>query len=248
MSLNSSQIQSYIKELGLDQFTHETLEQEEKALKIKKNKKKSESNSQFEETEEIPKVKKTVSKVTVKDVASKARPTTSESKGKKIKKKDSTVNVPANNKVPERNGFPKKSAPPAKVPNGERQKKKISFSDAGPAIPTQAVDNQPKNKRTTFDDTGTAVPAQPLNAEPKNKRIVFDKSYISNTDNANHSNGTSDQWYKLLITPDLPWFQQATDLQPSTQYVTGPELKKLEEEGSQHLDSDVVKFKKGISC
>ena len=77
---------------------------------------------------------------------------------------------------------------------------------------------------------------------------MFDKSYISNSDNANNSNGTSDQWYKLLITPDLPWFQQGTDLQPSTQYVTGPELKKLEEEGSQHLDSDVVKFKKGISC
>jgi hypothetical protein len=248
LSLNSSQIQSYIKELGLDQFTHETLEQEEKALRLKKNKKKTESNLQTEETEEIPKVKKTVSKETVKDVASKARPTPSESKGKKPKKKDSTVNVPANKKVVKRNGLPKKSAPPAKVPKGERQNKRTSFSDVGTAIPAQAGDSQPKNKRTTFDDTGTAIPTQPLNTEPKNKRIVFDKTYISNSDNANQSNGTSDQWYKLLITPDLPWYQQGTDLQPSTQYVTGPELKKLEEEASQHLESDVVKFKKGISC
>jgi hypothetical protein len=228
--------------LGLDQFTHETLEQEEKALRLKKNKKKSESNTQTEEAEEIPKVKKIASKETVKDVASKARPTPSESKGKKLKKKDSTVNVPSKNKVVEKNGFPKKSAPPAKVSNGERQNKRISFSDVGTAVPAQAVDSQPKNKRTTFDDTGTAVPAQPLN-----KRIVFDETYISNSD-ANQSKGTSDQWYKLLITPDLPWYQQGIDLQPSTQYVTGPELKKLEEKGSQHLESDVVKFKKGISC
>ena len=81
----------------------------------------------------------------------------------------------------------------------------------------------------------------PANTEPKHKKI-------SNSENENQSKGMSDQWYKLLITPDLPWFQQGTDLQPSKQYVTGPEVKKLEEEGSQHLDSDVVKFKKGTSC
>jgi hypothetical protein len=81
----------------------------------------------------------------------------------------------------------------------------------------------------------------PATTEPKPKKI-------SNTDNENQSNGMNEQWYNLLISPDLPWFQQDTDSQPSTQYVSGPELKKLEEEGSKHLDSDVVKFKKGISC
>ena len=99
----------------------------------------------------------------------------------------------------------------------------------------------------TDQEVGSTVLFHPANTEPKKKRIIFDKTYISDSD-ANLSKGKSDQWYKLLITPDLPWFQQGVNLQPSTQYVTGPELKKLEEEGSQHLESDVIKFKKGISC
>ena len=58
------------------------------ALRLKKNKKKSEGTSQSEETEEIPKVKKTVSKETVKDVASKAQPTPSEAKKQKKTKEE----------------------------------------------------------------------------------------------------------------------------------------------------------------
>ena len=244
------QIQEFIKQLGLDSFSHETFDKEDNEVKGKKKK-----NKKLEAAAEIGEL--------ANDSTSKPD-RTEKPKGKTAKVNDKkTVS-----EKPTKQGKSKKSLDHGhaskNVNKGEiissvpsKKTKQLKPLSSEETFATKSKQGSvPNSKRITFDDTGTAVAAPApakgsanasINLEAKqNKKIVFDESYLVNseTGNSGKSEGKG-EWYNLLIMPDVPWYDQRVQLKPSTQYVTGPELKKLEDEAREHLEADSQNFKKG---
>lgn len=230
------QIHNFIKELGLDKFTHETLDADDSnsgaAVKIKKKIK--------SKPEAIAPVGDKVPSAQPKAVVA--------SKGKQNYAKSASAAAETTN------GFRNGHAPPMQkkfqpVPDFQPssrkdiekqgfiapagQNKKIVFDKE---VPTEA---EAKAARKEMEKQGAIAPGG------QNKKIVFDESYIVNSSDSAGGAPDKEAWYNLLIRPDLAWYQQGKKLKADGAPASPEEIKKCEDEARRYLEEDTANFQKG---
>lgn len=132
-----------------------------------------------------------------------------------------------------------------------------------PPITTIKPADQPtQSKKIIFDESyignnstkknnAKVQPPIDLFQAPQNKKVIFDEDYILKSSNSsglenNPMETDNQEWYNLLIKPDVVWYQQGRkDLPDPKEQPSAEEVRKCEEEGKKYLEEDTVNFQRG---